>query len=163
MRASQELRAEWNKYLHFMHVAFVVQDSLYSLSPTMLLFFFFFPCVWNGASLIGQLVKNLPAMQETQGSDLILGSGRSPGEGNGNPLLYSCLENPMDRGAWQATVHGVARARQDLATKPPYLKWIIPVLHLTTVFQHLLYLLLENFHNFCQSLWTVHFPMECHA
>ena len=36
------------------------------------------------------------------------GSGRSPGEGNGNPLQYSCLENPMDGGAWQATVHGVA-------------------------------------------------------
>ena len=39
---------------------------------------------------------------------LIPGSGRSPREGNGNPLQYSCLENPMDRGAWQATVHGVA-------------------------------------------------------
>ena len=37
-------------------------------------------------------------------------SGRSPGEGNGNPLQYSCLENPMDRGAWQDTVHGVAEA-----------------------------------------------------
>ena len=40
----------------------------------------------------------------------IPGSGRSPGEGNGNPLQYSCLENPMDRGAWQATVHGVAKS-----------------------------------------------------
>ena len=50
---------------------------------------------------------------------LIPGSGRSPGERNGNPLQYSCLENPMDRGAWQATVHGVARVRHDLATKPP--------------------------------------------
>ena len=39
----------------------------------------------------------------------IPGSGRSPGEGNGDPLQYSCLENPMDRGAWQATVHGIAR------------------------------------------------------
>ena len=47
----------------------------------------------------------------------IPGSGRSPGEGNGNPLQYSCLENPMDRGAWQATVHGVARVRHDLVTK----------------------------------------------
>ena len=37
-------------------------------------------------------------------------SGRSPGDGNGNPLHYSCLENPMDRGAWQATVHGVAKS-----------------------------------------------------
>ena len=41
------------------------------------------------------------------------------GEGNGNPLQYSCLENPMDRGAWQATIHGGARVRHDLVTKPP--------------------------------------------
>ena len=41
----------------------------------------------------------------------IPGLGRSPGEGNGNPLQYFCLENPMDRGAWQATVHGVAKSQ----------------------------------------------------
>ena len=40
---------------------------------------------------------------------LIPGLGKSSAEGNGNPLQYSCLENPMDRGAWQATVHGIAR------------------------------------------------------
>ena len=40
----------------------------------------------------------------------ILGLGRSPGGGHGNPLQYSCLENPMDRGAWRATVHGVAKS-----------------------------------------------------
>ena len=45
--------------------------------------------------------------------------GRYPGEGNGNPLQYSCLENPMDREAWQATVHGVTRVGHDLVTKPP--------------------------------------------
>ena len=39
------------------------------------------------------------------------GSARSPGEGNGNPLQYSCLENPMDRGVWQATVHGIAKSQ----------------------------------------------------
>uniref|UniRef100_A0A4W2F7A1 Acidic leucine-rich nuclear phosphoprotein 32 family member n=1 Tax=Bos indicus x Bos taurus TaxID=30522 RepID=A0A4W2F7A1_BOBOX len=50
---------------------------------------------------------------------LISGSGRSPGEGNGNPLQYSCLEYPMDRGAWQATVHGIARVGHDLVTKLP--------------------------------------------
>ena len=49
----------------------------------------------------------------------IPGLGGSPGEGNGNPLQYSCLENPKDRGAWRARVHGVARVRHDLATKPP--------------------------------------------
>ena len=43
-------------------------------------------------------------------SGSILGLGRSPGEGNGNPLQYSCLENPMDRGAWRATVHGVTKS-----------------------------------------------------
>ena len=50
------------------------------------------------------MVKNLPAMQETW--VFIPGLGRSPEEGHGNPLQYSCLENPMDRGAWQDTVHG---------------------------------------------------------
>ena len=52
---------------------------------------------------------------------LIPGPGRSPGEGNGNPLQYSCLENSMDGGTWQATTHGVARVRHDLATKPPHI------------------------------------------
>ena len=45
----------------------------------------------------------------------IPGSGRSPGEGNGNPLQYSCLGNPMDRGAWWTTVHGVAKSRTRLS------------------------------------------------
>ena len=49
----------------------------------------------------------------------IPGLGRPHGEGNGNPLQYTCLENPMDRGAWRATVHGVARVGHDIATKPP--------------------------------------------
>ena len=55
----------------------------------------------------GSVVKNLPANAEDV--DSIPGSGRSPGEGNGNPIKYSCLGNPMDRGAWWATVHGVAK------------------------------------------------------
>ena len=46
---------------------------------------------------------------------LIPGSGRSPGEGNGNTLQYSCLENPMDRGAWWATVHGVTKSQIQLS------------------------------------------------
>ena len=48
---------------------------------------------------------------------MIPGSGKSPGGGNGNPLQYPCLGNPLDRGAWRATVHGVAKIGQDLATK----------------------------------------------
>ena len=55
-------------------------------------------------------------MQGELGS--ILRLGRSPGEGNGNPLQYSCLENPKNRGAWQATVPGVIRFGHDSATKP---------------------------------------------
>ena len=62
------------------------------------------------------MVKNPPANARDVGS--IPGLGRSPGEGNGNPLQHSCLGNPTDRGAWQATVHaGHKRARQDLATQ----------------------------------------------
>ena len=61
-----------------------------------------------------QVVKNSPA-----NVDLIPGLGRFPGEGNGNPLQYSCLANPMDKGAWQAIVHVVTRVGHDLATKPP--------------------------------------------
>ena len=49
----------------------------------------------------------------------IPGLGRSPRGKHGNQLQYSCLENPMDRGAWQATVHEVTRVRHDLLTKPP--------------------------------------------
>ena len=60
------------------------------------------------------MVKNPSAKARNPGSNP--GLGRFPGEGNGNPLQYSCLGNPMDRGAWQATVHGVARVRYDLAT-----------------------------------------------
>ena len=59
--------------------------------------------------------KNLFAMQKDPGS--IPGLGRSPGEGHGNPLPYSCLENSLDREDWWATVLGVARV--DLETKPP--------------------------------------------
>ena len=56
---------------------------------------------------------------------LIPGSGRSPGEGNGNPLQYSCLENPMDRGAWQATVHGVSRVGHNWVTNTHIHTWML--------------------------------------
>ena len=58
------------------------------------------------------MVKNLPAGVRDVG--LIPGSGRSPGEGNGYPLQYSCLENPMDRGAWCVTVYGVSKSQTRL-------------------------------------------------
>ena len=68
------------------------------------------------ASFIAQLVKNLPAMQEMVS---VPESGRSSGEGNGSPLWHSFLENPTDRGAWQAAVQGVARVRHNSVTKAP--------------------------------------------
>ena len=66
------------------------------------------------AFLVAQIVKNLPAMQKTWVRSL--GKEDSPGGGHGNPLQYSSLENPMDRGAWWATVHGVAKSRTRLSS-----------------------------------------------
>ena len=65
----------------------------------------------------GSVLKNPPANAGDMGS--VPRWRRSPGEGNGNPLQHSCLENPIDRGVWQATVPGVTRVRHDLAAKPP--------------------------------------------
>ena len=63
------------------------------------------------------VVKNPPAKAgDAIDVDLIPGSGKSPGERNGNPLWYSCLEYPMDRGTWQVTVHGVAKIWTWLST-----------------------------------------------
>ena len=59
------------------------------------------------------MVKNLPASAEATGdAGSISGSGRSTGGGNGTPLQYSCLGNPMDRGAWRATVHRIAKSQR---------------------------------------------------
>ena len=69
---------------------------------------YIFSYIFLFAFLVAQMVKSLTANAGDMGS--IPGSGRSPGEGNGNPLQYSCLENPMDEGVWQATVHGVAKS-----------------------------------------------------
>ena len=72
-------------------------------------------CLVNGASQVVLVVKNLPAnVGDIRDTDSIPGWGRSPGGGNGNPLQYSCLENPTDRGAWQATVHNVTKSQTRL-------------------------------------------------
>ena len=65
-----------------------------------------------GVSQVCLVIKNVPANAgETGDLALILGSGRSPGRGNGSPFQGSCLGNPMDRGTWQATVHGVTKSQ----------------------------------------------------
>ena len=64
------------------------------------------------ASLVAQRAESAYSAGDP---GLIPGLGRSPGEGNGNPLQYFCLENPMDRGAWQATVHGVTKSQTQLS------------------------------------------------
>ena len=66
--------------------------------------------------LAGSVVKNMPANAGNSGS--IPGLGRSPGEGNGNPLQYSCLGNLMDRGAWQDAVYGVAKESDTTKRQP---------------------------------------------
>ena len=64
-----------------------------------------------GTSQVVLVVKNLSAnARDIRDTGLIHGLRRSPGGGHGNPLQYSCLENPVDRGAWKATVHGVAES-----------------------------------------------------
>jgi len=57
----------------------------------------------------GSVIKNLPASAGDRGS--VPGSGRSPGEGNGNPLQYSCLGNPVNRGVWRDTVHRITKSQ----------------------------------------------------
>ena len=71
-------------------------------------------CLWHETLGFpgGSVVKNPPADAGDVGS--IPGSGRFPGEGHGYPLQYSCLGNPMDRGAWRATIRGVAKGRTRL-------------------------------------------------
>ena len=69
----------------------------------------------TGASQVVPVVKSPPANAgDVRETSLISGSGRSPGGGHGNPLQYSCLEHPMDRGAWWATVYGVAKSLAQL-------------------------------------------------
>ena len=81
-----------------------IRSALKSTDPYIYIYI-----VFPGSSA----VKNLPASVENTG--LIPGLGRSPGEGNSNPLQYSCLGNPMDTGAWRATVHRVTKSQTRLS------------------------------------------------
>ena len=81
--------------------------------------------LWFSHHQVALVVKNPPANAgDLRDEDSIPGLGRSPGEGNSNPLQYSCLENPMDRGAWGAPVHRVAKSWT-------WLKWLFMHAHTT--------------------------------
>ena len=90
------------------------------------------------------MVKNLPAMQQTRVQ--FLGGEKSPGEGNGNPVWHSCLVNSMDRGAWRATVHGVANSWTWLSN-----------FHFLFIYLHSLacYLLLSCKYRLISSTWLL--------
>ena len=79
------------------------------------------------------MVKNLPASAgDMRDADSIPGSRRSPGGGHDNPLQYSCLENPMDRGAWQATVYRVAKSQTSLKQLSMHTRYYKPSSYLLT-------------------------------
>ena len=89
---------------------------------------------------------------------LIPRSGPYPGEGNGNPLQYYCLENLMDRGAWQTTVHGVARVRHDLVIKPPPSQAVyILIYYWLDIFQAVLWYCFHQLHEILHLLQYLQF------
>ena len=95
--------------LIIMHVLFLSSSFCFLLIFLVSVFYVGFP--------VGSVIKNPPAnARDAEDAVLVPGSGRFPGEGNGNPFHYSCLENPMEREAWRATVHGVTKSQTWLST-----------------------------------------------
>ena len=86
----------------------------------------------------GAGVKNPRAndARDTRDSESIPGSGRSPGEGNGYPLQYSCLENSTDRGAWPATIHGVTKSQTGLSTHTQPQAFVLDLIYKHHVLGH---------------------------
>ena len=92
----------------------------------------FMVSIW--ASQVALVVKNLPANTgDIRDAGSIPGLGRSPGEGSDNSLQYSCLENPMDRGAWQATVHRVTKSWTQLKQLSTHTLILPPILITATL------------------------------
>ena len=102
---SQRVGHDWETSLSFTNYKGKNIPSVKVITEVWANFYFFHTCLYHK---IAQRVKNLPAMRDSRAWSL--GLGRSPGERHGNPLQHSCLENPIDGGAWQATVHGVAKS-----------------------------------------------------
>ena len=95
----------------FLKIVLAIQSLLYFYTNLKI---FLHQFSEKGSSQMAQTVKNLPTMQETW--IWSLGQEDPPGEGNGYPFQYCCLQNSMDWGVWQATVHGVAKSGHDWAT-----------------------------------------------
>ena len=102
-------------------------------------------------------VKNPPANAgDTRHAGSIPGSGRPPGVGHGNPLQYSCLENSMFRGAWQAAMHGVTKSRTQLGTHAYInVKFTILTISESTVFRMVSALLYSHHHNLSIELFQL--------
>ena len=100
---------------------FVKNSTLSSIPFNSVSIIKYLSCHW--ASQVVLVLKNLPSNAgDIRDMDSIPGLGRSSGERNGNSLQYSSLENPMDRGAWQATVHGVTKSQTQLSSDHSVLK-----------------------------------------
>ena len=99
------------------------------------------------------MVKNLPANAGDKGS--ITGLGRSPGGGLGNPLQYSCLENPMDRGAWWPTVHGVTDSWTQLKQLSMYMQYIYIYIYTHTHNTYKTYIYnIYIYNSICVYIWN---------
>ena len=120
-------------HLGCFHVLAIVNSAVINI--VVYVFFFFFELWFShglfGASHKALAVNNLPANAgDARDASSILGSGRSPGEGVGNPFQYSCLENPMDRRAWQATVYRVTKSQIRLKRLSTHTHSTCPVVRL---------------------------------
>ena len=109
-----EFQAHWDPEVKLFSLSLIVSCASALIGNALFFFFFFcystiiFFSSKHLCFLSGSVVKNTPANAGDEG--LIPGLGRSPGEESGNPLQYSCLQNPMDRGTWWVTAHGVAKS-----------------------------------------------------
>ena len=110
------------------------------------------------------VVKNLPA-SAGDGRDMVLipGLGRTPGEGNGNSLQYSCLENSMDRGAWKATVHGVAKSWTQLSNLSTTITFLPLFFYFAFNFWYCFRLLHSLNKTLCLRLYDLPSPFSTHV